>query len=121
MSSRSSEQDVRATLDTTLQHIREDREHGASWLAREAACALLQAASRKAADAGERVRTLHSAARAFAAARPSMAALANAAAAIWGAGTPHPTEASEAPSDARACIERMRVEARRILDAEEQA
>src|SRR5262249_46749708 len=115
------ERHLRATLETTVRQVREDREHGASWLAREAARALFQAASTEAANAQERIRTLHAAARDFAAARPSIAAVANTVAAIWAAGSPDPTEAYEALGDARAGIACMREEAQRILDAEEQS
>src|SRR5262245_48339150 len=121
MSGGNAERDVRATLDAAVRQVREDREHGASWLAREAAHALLQAATfTEAADPQKRMGTLHIAACAFAAARPSMAAIANAVAAIWAAGAPGAADASGAPSIAHARLERMRAEAQRILDAEEQ-
>src|SRR5262249_46307817 len=109
-----------AALDAAARHVGEDREHGASWLAREAAHALLQAASAAAADPRERLRTLHAAARTFAAARPSMAAVANVVAAIWAASIPASGEAPEQLSAARARIARLRAEAQRILDTEEQ-
>lgn len=70
-----------------LQRIRDDREHGASWLAREAARLLARlTADVSAAEAMRRVALVHEAARELAEARPSMAALANTVARIWQAG-----------------------------------
>ncbi|MFI5273722.1 MAG: hypothetical protein ACHQ4H_11880 [Ktedonobacterales bacterium] len=61
-----------------------DREHGASWLARECARILAEAARPGApARVASRLRQLHDAARRLAAARPSMAPVANTAARIW--------------------------------------
>jgi ribose 1,5-bisphosphate isomerase len=79
---------VEAALAEAVRRIRDDREHGASWLARQAAEALAHAASAQpdGADPESLLRHLHAAAQAFAAARPSMAALANTAARIWSAG-----------------------------------
>lgn len=86
-----------AGLGEAVRRVREDREHGASWLSREAARALA-AASRPedAKDTSARLDALHAAAQSFAAARPSMAAVANTAARIWAAaataaGTPTAT------------------------------
>lgn len=69
-----------------IQRVREDRAHGASWLAREAARALREASQGgRSEDATAQLRHLHAAARAFAEARPSMAAIANSAARAWAA------------------------------------
>lgn len=62
--------------------IRADREHGASWLAREAARALGAAASGEG-DAAQRLTSAHALARDLAQARPSMAAIANTVAHVW--------------------------------------
>lgn len=76
-----------ADIAAAIQAIRDDREHGASWLARAAARALQQAGrprddvSPAAWDA-----MLKTVAQRLVAARPSMAAVANVAAAIWNAG-----------------------------------
>jgi ribose 1,5-bisphosphate isomerase len=81
---------VQADLAEAARRVRDDREHGASWLARQAADALAAYASAQpdSADPESLLRHLHAAAQAFAAARPSMAALANTAARIWSAGAP---------------------------------
>jgi translation initiation factor 2B subunit (eIF-2B alpha/beta/delta family) len=64
--------------------VREDRVHGASWLARQAAGALADASHpEQGSPTLERLTSLHAAAQAFARARPSMAAVANTAARIW--------------------------------------
>lgn len=81
-------------LRAAVTRVRDNRTDGASSLARTVAAALADAASPD--DAGDyrsRLRDIHGAARAFAAARPSMAAVANAAARIWHAG------ASDASAD----------------------
>ena len=62
--------------------IRADREHGASWLAREAARALGAAASGEG-DATRRLLSAQALARELAQARPSMAAIANTVAHVW--------------------------------------
>jgi translation initiation factor 2B subunit (eIF-2B alpha/beta/delta family) len=72
-------------LRQALQRVRDDREHGASWLAREAARALAEASVPAAGDPAGRLSALWEAARLFAVARPSMAALANTVARIWAA------------------------------------
>lgn len=75
-----------AGLADALRRVREDREHGASWLAREVARALAEASRPgDARDPASRLETLHAAAAAFVAARPSMAAVANSAARVWAA------------------------------------
>jgi ribose 1,5-bisphosphate isomerase len=92
--------DVAAELAEAVRRAREDREHGASWLARQAAEALAHAASVSpdSLDPAARLRQMHGAAQAFAAARPSMAALANTTARIWSAATP-PASASMPPPE----------------------
>ncbi len=73
-------------LRETLAHIRDDREHGASWLARLAAQSLADTAAELLVVAEpvplDRVKP---AVRALATVRPSMAALANTVALIWAA------------------------------------
>jgi translation initiation factor 2B subunit (eIF-2B alpha/beta/delta family) len=110
---------VRAALDAGLAQVRDDRAHGASWLARLVARALYDGAEARAgeteADCERRLALLHDAAQRFAGARPSMAAVANAAAQVWYAAV-----GSEAPpATARDVLERLRREARRILEDEE--
>lgn len=84
-------------LAEALRGVREDREHGASWLARETARALAEASHpENVQDATVRLDALHAAAVAFAAARPSMAAVANTAARVWAA-----VSSSATPSQAR--------------------
>jgi translation initiation factor 2B subunit (eIF-2B alpha/beta/delta family) len=102
-----------AILDDALQRIRADREHGASWLARTAAGALAEAceASAVAPGAEEALRQVHTAARALAHARPSMAALANTVAHIWAAGAPRPDAPRDA-ADVEVALARMREAAR---------
>ncbi len=71
-------------LDQAVTLVREDREHGASWLARQVARALANAASAETGSATQDyIASLRVAAQAFARARPSMAAVANTAARIW--------------------------------------
>jgi translation initiation factor 2B subunit (eIF-2B alpha/beta/delta family) len=85
-----------ADIEASIQAIRDDREHGASWLARVAAGVLLRLTEPRddvSADSWDIVVML--AAQALVAARPSMAAVANAAARIWSAGQP------ATPADAR--------------------
>jgi translation initiation factor 2B subunit (eIF-2B alpha/beta/delta family) len=69
--------------DAAVQRIRADREHGASWLAREAARALAQAATGDGDDPAARLAEAHMLARDLARARPSMAAIANTVAHVW--------------------------------------
>lgn len=70
-----------------LRHIREDRQHGASYLARAAAQALRETARTLRADgSASALAEMRSIARLFAQARPSMAPLANTAARVWAAG-----------------------------------
>ncbi|HST88165.1 MAG TPA: hypothetical protein VLJ14_07285 [Ktedonobacterales bacterium] len=108
------DQPSRAVLDNALQCIRADREHGASWLARAAADALAEAcgAAAVAHGADEALREIHTATRALAHARPSMAALANTVAHIWAAGAAPPADASWDATDAGTALARMRDAAR---------
>lgn len=76
-----------AEIARSIQAIRDDREHGASWLARAAARTLLEAnVQTEGMPDVRRDALLRAAARALVAARPSMAAVANVAARIWCAG-----------------------------------
>lgn len=85
-------------LAQAIQRVREDRTHGASWLAREAARALGEASREGVGEnADAQLRHLRAAAHAFAEARPSMAAIANTAARVWAAAGAIPA----APPDAR--------------------
>ena len=73
-----------ASLRRGIAAIAADREHGASWLARRGAALLAEAStSCKERAAPRRLTQLHAAAWQLAAARPSMAAVANTAARIW--------------------------------------
>lgn len=100
------EQSPQAMLDAAFQRIRADREHGASWLARTAAGALADAcgAAALAPGADEALREVHTAARALAHARPSMAALANTVAYIWAA---EAAPSADASRDAGITLARM--------------
>lgn len=95
-------------LAHTVALVREDREHGASWLARQAAQALADASQLDTATP-KRLETLHAAARDFALARPSMAAVANTAARIWQAGM----SSGEPSPDAQ--LAALHAEAERLL------
>ena len=76
--------DLPPVLAETVSGIRDDREHGASWLARRAAQALMEATEAQTGDGPDlRLKALRAGARALAEVRPSMAALANTAARIW--------------------------------------
>jgi translation initiation factor 2B subunit (eIF-2B alpha/beta/delta family) len=103
-----------ALLRSAATRLRADHEHGASWLAREAAAALDEAAALVLAGppASESaresdVRALRQAARELAHARPSMAAIATTVARICAAGW----------SPGAAALERTRAEANRLADA----
>src|SRR5260221_7856140 len=73
-------------LRAAIARIRDDRDHGASWLAREAAAALEEASTPGTlGNDEERLERLRQAARALATTRPSMAALSNTVARIWSA------------------------------------
>jgi translation initiation factor 2B subunit (eIF-2B alpha/beta/delta family) len=76
-----------AEIAGSIQAIRDDREHGASWLARAAARTLLHANEQsEGMPDSRRDAMLRAVVRALVAARPSMAAVANAAARVWSAG-----------------------------------
>jgi len=100
-------------IAAAIQAIRDDREHGASWLARAAAQALLRAGEqyRDAPDSTWEA-VIRATARALVMSRPSMAAVANAAARVWNAGQP-PT--SPPSRDA------LLAEARRLSEQDTQA
>lgn len=79
----------------SLARIRDDRTHGASWLAREAARALADMTEPgPEAAATARLAQARHAAREFARVRPSMAAIANSVARIWAS----PTSADDPPT-----------------------
>ncbi|MGZ3581748.1 MAG: translation initiation factor eIF-2B [Ktedonobacterales bacterium] len=102
-----------APLADAIELVKHDRDHGASWLARQVAQALAAAGVGEPAGepAEQRLQRIHQAARAFADARPSMAALANTATRIWWAGAP-----SAAPTaDPQARLARIHDEAVRLL------
>jgi len=89
-----------------VRDIREDREHGASWLAREAARQMALAAAGEG-DAEERLSRVRALGQALAQARPSMATIANTVARVWMVG------AAQA-GDAQAQLEALRAEALEI-------
>jgi translation initiation factor 2B subunit (eIF-2B alpha/beta/delta family) len=100
-------------IATAIQVIREDKEHGASWLARAAARVLVRAGEQyKDASPAEWDTVMRRTAQALAAARPSMAAVANVAARIWSAGQ------TRASSIAR---EALLAEAARLAEPDERA
>ena len=108
-------------LAAAIGALRDDRAHGASWLAREAARALADAAASDSwrtvrQSAVARARRLRRVALEFAYARPSMAALANPVATIytdaWPSGAPI---ASETETDASAALDRLRAAAQRAI------
>jgi len=90
---------LHATLASAIDEVTRDREHGASWLARHAAQALAAASEAAAdfksdgatADIVTRLTQLRLAAQRFAAARPSMVAIANTAALVWRRSLPDTT------------------------------
>jgi methylthioribose-1-phosphate isomerase len=97
----------------SIQMIRDDREHGASWLARAAARTLLQVAEHyRDASAGVWDAAMRTTAQALVTARPSMAAVANAAARVWNAGQ---------TSTASASRNALLAEAARLATEDEQA
>jgi ribose 1,5-bisphosphate isomerase len=109
--------DVSELAGTTQREIEQlcvDREHGASWLAREAARVLAVLTSKTSAvDAREWLGFVQETARALAEARPSMAALANTVARIWQAGGS--PAGGEGPLPADTQLARMRAEAERLI------
>jgi translation initiation factor 2B subunit (eIF-2B alpha/beta/delta family) len=105
---------IRRALGDALRTLLADRDHGASWLARLVAISLRNAATTLP-DVSDEVCVslliaLHAAARDFADARPSMAAVANTAARLWAAALSVP--------EPRTALDRLREEADRILDGE---
>lgn len=100
-------------LAATIELVKRDREHGASWLARKAAQALADASRVEVTHEPpeQRLSHIHQAARSLADARPSMAALANTTARIWWAGTSPPTT----KDDPQARLSRIHAEAKRLL------
>ena len=94
--------------------VRLDREHGASWLSREAARLLASLTSDvPAAEARARLALVHRAARELAQARPSLAALANTVARVWRAGSEG--GGSVAAREAVMRLQRMHDEAERLI------
>jgi len=80
--------DLISKVRAGIERLRSDREHGASWLAREAARLLAMLTSEvPETEARERLALVHATARELAETRPSMAALANTVARIWQAGS----------------------------------
>jgi translation initiation factor 2B subunit (eIF-2B alpha/beta/delta family) len=111
-------------LTAALARVQADRTHGASWLAREVAQALADAASDQAlatsgVDAATYATRLRHSARALATARPSMAALATTVARICAAGWPSGATGPEPqdPTAARAAVAHVRAESERVLAA----
>lgn len=94
------------SADAAVERIRADREHGASWLAREAA-RLLGEAALAAGEADARLEATHALARQLAQARPSMAAIANTVAHVWWA-------ASSQAGQAESRLVALRDEARAV-------
>ena len=108
-----SEQALPGDISAAIQAIRDDREHGASWLARAAARTLLEAGEQyRDASPAEWDWLMRATARALVSARPSMAAVANAAARVWNAG-----QSAMSPSSRDALL----AEATRLLTQSEQA
>lgn len=102
-----------ASLADTVEVVKRDRDHGASWLAHQVAQSLADASRAEAMNepTEQRLRHIHQAARALANARPSMAVLANTSARIWWAGI-----SSAAPkSDPQARLASIHDEATRLL------
>ncbi|HEX5159524.1 MAG TPA: hypothetical protein VFW17_20105 [Ktedonobacterales bacterium] len=94
-------------IEASIQAIRDDREHGASWLARAAAGVLLRLTEPRddvADDIWDAV--VRMAAQELVEARPSMAAVANTAARIWDAGRSAATP-TEARTQLRDMAERL--------------
>lgn len=103
-----------ALLAETIEQVKHDHEHGASWLARFVAQALA-VASRDGSDdnaSEQQLHLVHQTARAFSAARPSMAALTNTAARIWQAGAPTAANTTDTP---QMRLARMHDEAAHLL------
>jgi translation initiation factor 2B subunit (eIF-2B alpha/beta/delta family) len=95
--------------------VREDRAHGASWLAVAALRALVRAAETSDECPAARLAEIERAARALASVRPSMAMLANMVAFVWHAAVSVP---GADPADR---LLALRAEAERLLNASTQA
>ncbi|HEY1390756.1 MAG TPA: hypothetical protein VGF38_19635 [Ktedonobacterales bacterium] len=105
-----------ADIAASIRAIRDDREHGASWLARVAAGALLRLTEPRddvSNDMWDAV--VRTAAQALVASRPSMAAVANTAARIWNAG--QSAAPAEAHKQLRAMAERLATQGEQIQHA----
>ena len=100
-------------IEASIQAIRDDREHGASWLARAAAGVLLRLTEPRD-DVSDDIwdAVVRMAAQELVAARPSMAAVANTAARIWDAG-----RSAATPTEARTQLRDM---AERLATQDEQ-
>ncbi len=108
--------ELRDQAKLEIERLRSDREHGASWLSREAARLLATLTSDVSpADAPERLALVHETARELAHARPSMAALANTAALIYAAGIAQDDAVGSQGAMAR--LARMHAEAERLMAA----
>lgn len=105
-------QQLPVDIVASIQAIRDDREHGASWLARAAAGVLLRLTEPRD-DVSDDIwdAVVRTAAQELVAARPSMAAVANTAARIWDAGQ------SAAPANRR---EQLHDVAKRLATQDEQ-
>ena len=102
-------------IAASIQMIRDDREHGASWLARAAARTLLQAGEQhRDAPAGAWDAVMRVTAQALVTARPSMAAVANSAARVWNAGQ------TSTPSTPSASRNALLAEAARLATEDDQ-
>ncbi|HEX5439344.1 MAG TPA: hypothetical protein VFW76_00540 [Ktedonobacterales bacterium] len=105
-----------ADIEASIQAIRDDRQHGASWLARAAASVLLRLTEpRDDVHADRWDAVVRIAAQALVASRPSMAAVANTAARIWGAG--QSAAHAEARKQLRATAERLATQDEQIQHA----
>lgn len=106
-------------IAAAIRAIRDDREHGASWLARAAARTLQQLGEpRDDTPAEAWYALMRTAAQALVASRPSMAAVANTAARIWSAGQSAPsTEARQAMREMATRLATQDTQAQRTLRA----
>src|SRR5260370_20055671 len=105
-------------LEQRIAVVRNDREHGSSWLARQAISILHDLAADETSPAAERVQQVHKAALALAQARPARAALAVAVGRILSAPGGLPGVAREAASllkEYASALERIATYARPLL------
>lgn len=108
--------DFPPALLAAMEAIRDDREHGASWLARRAAQAVVDAALLDRGDPERRLAALRTALRSISRLRPSMAALANTAGRIWS------DAATSAPDDDPAArVSAVAQSARHVLSGWDEA